>query len=314
MTREKIDTISLPELMQLLKHSKATIDRHIKAGHLPRPISDNQYLFRRQDIAKKIGVDDLDEEFILIEEAAEILGFGVAILRSMCHSKHWPVPHYKLIAKRGSGYLFRRSELEKYKQVSLVKSCQCLAYEDKYNLLIEVFSSVATLAGSEFGCLSLVQANVLREAIVHGKQLPELAKDYVKSGESVRQTLIKAKGNLKTWLPRLNDYVVNSKKEIRRLIQENKHLKKENKALAKDIQAYEIDNVHALYLDVDKVLLSDLEVSTRIKYAAKALDVTFLDEFCEYTANDFLCLKNFGRVALAELKNKLAEHDLYLKQ
>ncbi len=78
----------------------------------PKPVIDEDLLyFPKKEVCEFFNVEHLDENFITLKEAADILDTKPSNLHQKAF--HGEVPSYRLKQKRGSAFLFRKSEITK---------------------------------------------------------------------------------------------------------------------------------------------------------------------------------------------------------
>jgi excisionase family DNA binding protein len=110
-------------------------------GGFPKPFFDDEkMMFNKDEVAKYFNVNDIDEPFITLKEAAEYLNLKTAYVQSLAIDNE--VPSYRLKAVKGSGYLFRKSELDFLKVRTLHGNENFINYfigDDKIRDLFKLF-------------------------------------------------------------------------------------------------------------------------------------------------------------------------------
>lgn len=84
----------------------------------PKPLfNEGDLVFDKKEVAKYFNLDNIDEPFITLKEAAEYIGVHESRILSL--TKNNDIPSYRLKSIKGSGYLFRKSELDFLKEIQI---------------------------------------------------------------------------------------------------------------------------------------------------------------------------------------------------
>lgn len=113
---DRLNNISSEELCAILK--VADTRSLLSTDGFPKPLFDkNKFFFNKNEVAKFLNVDNIDEPFITLKEAAEYIGVQPPYLMQLANKNE--VPSYRLKSKKGSGYLFRKSELDFLNEIKI---------------------------------------------------------------------------------------------------------------------------------------------------------------------------------------------------
>lgn len=112
---DTLNTLTSDELCEILKVDLRSI---LSTKGFPKPTFDGRkYFFERDKVLKFFNIENFDEGFISLKDAADYLDITQARLMSL--SKNHEVPNYRLKSAKGSGYLFRKSELDIIKDIQI---------------------------------------------------------------------------------------------------------------------------------------------------------------------------------------------------
>jgi RNA polymerase sigma factor (sigma-70 family) len=312
---EKTDLISSSELAALLHVGVTAIHYNNRVGNLPKPISKSknvgtEFLYSKIEVAQALGLDNLDEPFLTMDEAVKFLHMAPSNIKELCRNKFVPLPYYTLGGdiRTGSRYYFRQSELEAYlkqDKLGLIKQhpggCRGRGNSNyKLNFLLNVLQRAL-----ENSNLSQRESEVLKMAMIDNQSLEEIGEKFNLSRERVRQILEKARHRL---LRRLS-----ATKNLEAIIQD---LRLTNGSLTKTIKDLEgkLNLPPSLPpTSTDRLLatpIDELELSVRAHNCLKAANIKTLGELAQLQEYELLKFRNFGRKALNELSYLLEEHNL----
>lgn len=106
----------------------------------PKPLfNEGDLLFDKKEVAKYFNLDNIDEPFITLKEAAEYIGLPDSRILSL--TKNDEIPSYRLKSTKGSGYLFRKSELEFLKEIQIEGNINFVNYFSGTEVLRNLFKA-----------------------------------------------------------------------------------------------------------------------------------------------------------------------------
>ncbi len=96
------------------------------------PLADENKLFDKKEVCNFFKLDNIDEPFIKLKKASEYTGLSSSMIMSLIKKNR--IKSYRLKnSVKGSGYLFRKSELDLSKEIALLDSSSlgiCHVYLD----------------------------------------------------------------------------------------------------------------------------------------------------------------------------------------
>lgn len=186
MTEKKRTSINTMTSEELCKILGLKTDRSLDAKNFPKPFFENdEMLFDRDAVMEFFNVDNFDEPFINTKEAAKILDILPNKLVFLA-SRH-RLPSYKLKFAKGSGYLFRKSELEKFAEFDLTGDAEFV------NLFtgIKILKKVAKAFIDKMEFKNETTRLIVYGALIDGKSLTQISEEVELTKERVRQIVNK---------------------------------------------------------------------------------------------------------------------------
>lgn len=132
----KHQTISSKELSRIL----TIIDERtfLTTEGFPKSFfNEGEMTFNKSEVAKFLNVDNLDEQFINLEKGAEYLDITENRLHYLAYKNL--VPSYRLKNRKGSSYLFRKSELESINNFTIEGNVDFLNYYQGTDVMRKLF-------------------------------------------------------------------------------------------------------------------------------------------------------------------------------
>lgn len=104
----------------------------------PKPLfNEGDLLFDKKEVAKYFNLDNIDEPFITLKEAADYVGLPDSRILSL--TKNDEIPSYRLKSSKGSGYLFRKSELDFLKEIQIEGNTNFVNYFTGTEVIRKIF-------------------------------------------------------------------------------------------------------------------------------------------------------------------------------
>lgn len=300
-------TITLQQLAKVLKFSPNTMRYHYAVGNLPKPIGGGrkvkrELFFNTVEVAAKLNIDNLDEPFLDLQDAAQLLDVDVQTVRSLVRDKYLPLPYFKMnYCHEGASLRFRVSEIKDYlKQRETMQlnfsnnneRCRSSYFKIKY--VLEIFE--LCLAGVN---LSPREMEVIRFLIVENKSLREAHEFFHITHERVRQVFVKTMAKIRAHLGKIK-YDKNAlpgrtvKEQVS--IEEIQLLRQQVTELSQKLAEAGIKVIVPLPVD-------EIDLSIRARNCLRAAEIKDLNELEKWTERGLLRHENLGCKTLAELRN-----------
>lgn len=104
----------------------------------PKPLFDeSELMYDKKEVAKYFNLDNIDEPFITLKEAADYVGLPDSRILSL--TKNDEIPSYRLKSSKGSGYLFRKSELDFLKEIQIEGNVNFVNYFTGTEVIRKIF-------------------------------------------------------------------------------------------------------------------------------------------------------------------------------
>jgi hypothetical protein len=218
------------------------------------------------------------------------------------------IPYYKLVSQKGSQILFLRSDLESEKVLNLFiyKGIDSVKF---VNLVLRL--------SDEMDGISVSDKKLLTQHFIEGKTVSEIAA-INKSKKSLIHTRIKKA--IKSLLHNIR-YFNSGAKNAKIIEEKNWELEKcvynLNKRL--DFVMDQLNRIKANSVSRDSIeflntRLIDLDLSVRVINCFKEADVDTIADVLNYSRNELLSFRNFGKKSLEEVKALLKNYGYKLKK
>lgn len=308
MTNNRINNISSDELCAKLK--VADVRSLLTTEGFPKPLFDGKKLmFNLDEVARHFNIENFDEPFITLKEAAEFLGINPPHLQSLIGRKE--VPFYRLKSTKGSGYLFRKSEIEFLNEIKIEGNTDFVNYfigtdimRDLFSLFIkEHFKDMSTVREYEILCMYFFDRCNF-EVIA---QKTDLTRERVRQifNKSVRRLRGRIISATRSNLLELERSIIHKDIEISHL----KKLLKNDKPniILDDNYSEHIDSIGEIYVKFLSQSLYDEDISVRAMNCLKSIDYyTVYDLLINHNSynngfKELLRLRNMGKKTANEL-------------
>lgn len=294
------NTISFDDLSEVIK-VKTTRTLDTTAG-FPKPeVIKGNYLYPISEVCKFFKIDSLDEPFITVEEASQILGESTSYITGNSYKNR--IPSYKLKHDRGSAYLYRKSELDLYMQeknrITLTPDSE---YINRAMFKIDLGRMfLEFLKAESVNILSPHEVTLIKSYLLDNKTFEELGAQRNLTRERIRQIYNRA-------IRKTNNYMLRiTKSDFASVYKENILLKRKVALLTK-IQEMDADqakpdnskDTQVLFIDflskeIEHVLIG---MSVRSRTCMINADFKYVYQLFEYyyKAMD-------SRIALKKIRN-----------
>lgn len=296
--------ISREEAINLIGISrKQTLDT---TENFPKPtIVDGEILYSKKEVEKFFNIDNLDEPFIFADEAATILGVDVARLRYLA-SKNL-IPFYRLKTIKGSGYMFKKSEIESTSKIpEISRNVVAVNFHLKNAIIKNAFADLIEVCYDRELRVYSRAHKIMKGHFVEDKTFEEIGQELNISRERVRQIVNKEISRIKCGYYIANPFeVFELKKEIASLKREIDFWKKEAQSKPESKKEYTFDMFESAYSMLSERLV-DSDFSVRALNVFHNEDLHTIGELallCYGTKVHFsalLGLRNLGRRTLEE--------------
>ena len=317
--------LSLKEVAEILcKKDVRSIKSYIEEGLIPSIEINKEHYVVPEELANKLGVENFDEKFIDANGATEFLGEN-QLTAAFCEAKQ--IPFYRLKNAKGFALLFRKSELEIYKNrinqltleyvpVLLENIHRDNLLRDAWHIIKELLFSVPDrhaeiyglfLQGMDIEKIS-IKFNLTKERTrqIIEKSTTKLSLLAVKFSKIVRFYL---EGDLS--IDEISDFIRSYPNKIFEINQKEKSLLLLKEELV-NFLGKEIDSTFTAE-KVNSILkkkISEFDLSVRTLGCLLAAEVETLEDLCSFNKNDILKFRNFGKKSLTELECLLKENNL----
>lgn len=302
MSQEEVcKTLGILDLRTLLTSEK-----------FPRPFFDEDKLwFNKKDICKYFNVDNMDEPFITLKEAAEYLDIHCDKLARL--SLIGEIPNYRLKNVKGSGYLFRKSELKPFSDINLEGNVDFVNYYVGNELLRELLIKLIDSFQIHY---EKRDYDIICKHFLERRSFVSISKEMGLSRERIRQIVGKAIKRIK-----YNTYYspmeyVKLQRKIAQQELEIKYLK--NVKGIKDKRDFNLSQENLdLFTTFLRGYVSDLDISVRAKNCINNAGIeTVKDLVCFCYKDNFKTLRklrNAGKKSVDEVKELISEERNKLK-
>lgn len=316
--------LTIDEVADIFRATPRTINSYIEEGLIPSTkIDDSSHIFL-EELAQKLGVKDFNEPFITSKEAQEFLESNKIFDAAFC--KKEGIPFYRLSNSKETKLLFRKSELEIWKnrrdELSLEYDPIMLSDIHRDNLLkyawhvvkkilfhlperdaeiYDLFLCGATLEEvaikSDFSKLRVKQIieKSTRELSFFAMEFSKIIKLYLESGLSIDEI----SEFIKNYSYKVSEI---NKKEKTLLILKEEFVNFLEKEMSDDFVSEKTNPIL-------KKKLRDFDLSVRALNCLKAAEVETLEELCSFEKNDLLKFRNFGKKAMSEIVKFVEEEN-----
>jgi len=301
---DRLNNISSDELCALLK--VADTRSLLTTDGFPKPLfKDNKIFFDKKQVAKYFNIDNIDEPFITLKEAAEYIDVHPSYLIRLANRNE--VPTYRLKTKKGSGYLFRKSELNFLNEIKIDGNNDFINFFIGTDILRNLFKTfiehhfkdVATVREYEIVCMYFFN----RYSFEKISEITDL------SYERVRQLFLKS-------IRRITGCVVKSSQrnfiELERLIVhkdieiallKKQLIKEKPDVLIQETFHFELDYMIDLYINYLSKLIIYEDLSVRALNCLKRSGIFKSDAFNRYDLMSVYNSFNGGHKKLLKIIN-----------
>jgi predicted DNA-binding protein YlxM (UPF0122 family) len=271
-----------------------------------------------QEIIDALGVDDLSEPFLDINQAAKFLNCSRVYLHD--RASRGFVPYYQFESKKGSPFLFRKSQLMKMYSLKLDFDYKLIENYVKFKPflnLLRLYMNSSVIKKS----LTEQKLEIFNAYYFENKTFDDIRKKYNFTRQGVQSILQKTNSQLLDRLSQINNFLAIKENElvVKKLKTQNIKLKHTIRILReecvcgkmKETQESGVDYSHKALKMLDKKLI-DCNLSVRALGCLKSAGIETVEQLIEYDLKELLKFRNFGERSLKEIKAFLKENDLKL--
>lgn len=218
--RDTLNNITTEELCSLLGVSNPKTISSTEG--FPNAFFDgNKLLYKKEDVLKFFNIDNIDEPFMTAKEAAEYIGISSNTLTT--YAFYDKIPSYRLKVTKGSGYLFRKSELDEFKKITIEGNTEFINKAVGNKLIKDIFSIYINSIKDK---LTQQELHVVYSCVFDNISLNKISQDSNISLHRINRTFNKSIQRIKKVTEVLCSIdVLNLKKEILHKDIEIKYLK-----------------------------------------------------------------------------------------
>lgn len=308
------DTISQEDLCSILRVSNPTTLK--STNNFPKPFFDKRKLiYKKQDVANYFNINNINEPFINIKEASEYLNIVTSRLLSLV--KNNEVPSYRLKSMKGSGYLFRKSELDLLTKNHLKGDINFVNYFHGTKIMKDLFHTYVENNFKEDATIR--EYDVFMLHFFDGISLEKIAQEQDISiirirqifQKTVRRISYRVRDSSKSTVLKLEKQICYKDLKINYLI---KLLNKNNIPIGStddidhDIEEIKkIANIYVSFLKEPINIYSDISVrALNILQSGDIRNMYDLIVFCNSYSNNFLTWRGCGKKASTELNDYIS--------
>jgi len=311
MSKTSVNTMTSEEVCEILHLT--SLRSLVDAENFPKPFfNEKELLFNKDEIAKYFNVDNIDEPFMTLNETAEFLNIHPAKLYKLTFDNE--IPSYRVKSLKGSGHLYRKSELQKFKDIQFEGDHNFVNYFVGSEIIREMFLNI--LIQSE---RNLDQRNykILSRYFVDRLNLVQIAEEEGLTRERVRQIIakeIKRISKQKYYSPK--EYVALERK-VNNQEMEIKYLKTlAGREEMNNDESFKFEERAKLFAGFLRKRLTDFDLSTRALNSLRVLNITNMYDLSKFCYGDnfrlLAMVKNAGRKTSEEVKYLLEENRIKL--
>lgn len=180
--RDTLNNITIEELCH--KIGVADVRTLASTDGFPNAFFDgNELLYKKEDVLKFFNIDNIDEPFITAVEAAQYVGISSNQLTD--YAFYGKVPSYRLKSVKGSGYLFRKSELDFFKKIKIEGNTDFINKSVGIQLMKDMFGIYIDSIKDN---LTKEQLYIVSSCVFDNLNLNKISKDSNVSISKIRQT------------------------------------------------------------------------------------------------------------------------------
>lgn len=273
-------------------------------------MKDDNIYFSKSELSKHLGTG-FTEPFLDTIEASEYLGISEQQLLGLLLKK--ALPYYSFTKSKGSKRLFKKSELESFKEEPdkiYLRSHTDIANKTR---LIKWLRELFLFCLNEeqlLGFLSTREKDIVK-AVISEKNLDDIATELSLPRQRVRQLFDKAARRIHMYLFHYFKNILNEneyyKKKCDELAFKNKILEEAISIVSKNTGASisTIENTDEAVIAIHNLLktkIVDLFTNIRILNGLKYQDIETLSDLVSCNKRELLHLRNFGKKSLIELE------------
>jgi len=274
----------------------------------PKPsFKEDELMFKKDKVMEFFNLDNLDEPFIDALDVAKYLCTSRGNVHTM--ARKGMLPSYRLKTKKGSAFLFKKSEIESFRRFSVERSVEPINFFISYNIMRDI---TLDLLNQTIEDKQSKKYKIIYGLVFERKTFTELSEELGITKQAIKQScditikrILENKYHSPKAYAELEHKIAMQKREIDGLKNQlifNNHL---------NIGDYNslIAEKFVEVLDKD---ISELYIGVRGINALRAVGINTiyqLAKFC-YKDNGFnrmLGLKNMGQKSISEIKDVLEE-------
>jgi excisionase family DNA binding protein len=275
----------------------------------PKPLfNEGEMLFSKEEVSKYFNIENIDEAFITTKEAAKYVNLGTEHLKNLASQNK--VPSYRMKSVKGSGYLFRKSELDIFLKTDVKGNTEFVNYFVGNEIMKNIFLNYIELYRN---VVTIREHEVVYEYFFNRKTFVEIGKHFDLTPIRVRSIFYKAMNRFNRKLTTQNMLDIGELE--RKIIQKDieiKYLREliyEKKLASSDAKQTEFNEYQKTKTCVDFLSrnILDEDISVRALNILRGIDkINIYDILVNFntfnkTARHLIKLRNMGKRTCNEL-------------
>lgn len=284
------------EVYQKFRHR--ALKTHVKKGEFPKPLytndDDNDLIFSYKEVLEHLGVEDLNEPFLTLEEMAEHLNAKIGNVNNW--AMRGKIPSHRLTSGKGSPYYFRASEVEAAMQSQVTFDSVWSNMFVKHIVMRDVFALLL-----EFARIPDDSKQILQDILIDNKTVTQISLEQTITKEGARQRFMAAIDLLYKGLTQISEtfspFANTSLKTILELA-------------TKQLKA---DGGPELLLNVEiPKLIEESDLSNRAKNILRTKGIVFIKDLINVKESNLVKTQNCGASTVAEIKEFAKENNIFI--
>lgn len=154
----------------------------------PKPLfNEGEILFSKEEVSKYFNIENIEEPFMTTKDAAIYVKLSEQHLKNLAAKNQ--VPSYRIKSTKGSGFLFRKSELDSFIKTDIKGDTEFINYFVGNEIMRNIFLNYIDLYKDE---VTIREHEIVYEYFFNRKTFSELAKEFELTPLRVRSIFYKA--------------------------------------------------------------------------------------------------------------------------
>lgn len=316
------ELLTLEEAAEKLSHDPRSIRRHGEDSLLPVVESDGDtLLFDEQAVAKKLGLENLEEPLLSLEVAAQKTGMTKSAINNALRGE-FRMDHYKIGSGKGMKILVKESDVRDFFTTKIIFSSHNTNMKDKYYYTVELMRHILEVFKESFASDERLY-QVLERVMVHDDKIHDIAQDIQRQPERVRQLFTRAKRMMIQKVRKVAPLAESAQaaqtrnqqlsKEVAMLRAERDSLLSENNRFRDKLSLQQRTATTTSGEAVPLLSIADMGLSVRAYNCLAANGVRTLHQLIDTPLHEMQRWRNFGKKTQKELEEVVMKHGFKLQ-